>query len=332
VIYLGDVASLAMTARRIFNLTQEVNMWIVWLFGAGAAILAWVVWKSKVQSRKVAGTLLYLYVCSLLLLYAAYGVWAAKSEQSAQRFKALPACAPGSALAVEDLDPDRVIIGAPQLDMRVLGCGFERDDKVALSGSDRQFIMIDASQLLVRITAADIATPRDHVVVVSKGAATSSGILRVGFPPAPRWSFFGWHWLMTEDLRLVLIVLLMGPLGSSISALKSLADYLGGGKPMERPLVYYLIQPPQGFLVAFVVFVVIRAGFIGGEFTGGNSADLKKACAIVLLAGMFSDVAFLKLKDLFGTILSVKNDDRGGRIDGLKAPSRIRTRRTGQRK
>jgi hypothetical protein len=192
--------------------------------------------------------------------------------------------------------------------------------------------MIDASQLLVHITAADIPAPRDQLVVVSKGAATSSGILRVEFPPAPRWSFFGWHWLMTEDLRLVLIVLLMGPLGSSISALKSLADYLGGGKPMERPLVYYLIQPPQGVLVAFVVFVVIRAGFIGGEFTGGNSADLKKACAIVLLAAMFSDVAFLKLKDLFGTILSVKNDDRGGRIDGLKAPSRIRTRRTGQRK
>ena len=291
-------------------------MWIVWPIGAGVAMLAvWFVWKAapkssdtgRMQFRTAAPALLYLYLCSLLLLYAVYGVWAAAPPQA----QPPPACAPGSALAVKDLDPDRLAIGASPLNIRVLGCGFESDDRLAFSGSDRHFTFIDASQLVVGITTADLATPGNLSVVVTKGTATSAGILRVAAVSLPTWCFFGCHWQITDELRLLLMVLLTGALASSVYALKSFADYLGSGKLRESWFTFYLIQPVEGAGIAFFFYVVLRGGFFAGSSIDLKTVNIFGVCAIAALAGMFSDTAFLKLKELFDTMFKPKDDRRG---------------------
>ena len=302
---------------------------MVWLLAAAAAILAiWIVRKTapklsvagRMQFWKAALALLYLYLCSALLLYAVYGVWASAPPQAAQPAKPLPACAPGSALAVKDLDPDRLAVGATLLNIRVLGCGFESDDKLSFNGSDRQFTFIDASQLVVGIAAADIATPGNLTVAVSKSAATSAGVLRVDPSPAPAWCFFGWHWQITDELRFLLMVLLTGALGSSVFALKSFADYLGNEKLSESWFTFYLIQPIEGAGIAFVFYVVVRGGFFSGASTDLKTVNMFGVCAIAALAGMFSDTAFQKLNEVFDTMFKANaTDARSGKIDGPKA-------------
>ena len=304
-------------------------MWIVWLLGVGGAILAvWIVWKTaprlsaagRMQFWKAALALLYLYLCSLLLLYAVYGVWAAVPPQGGLQSKPRPTCTAGSALAVTDLDPDRLAVGASLLNIRVLGCGFESDDKLAFNGSDRQPTFIDASQLVVGITGADIATPGNLTVVVSKSAATSAGILRVEPAPPPTWWFFGWHWQITDELRFLLMVLLAGALGSSVFALKSFADYLGNEKLSESWFTFYLIQPVEGAGIAFVFYVVVRGGFFSGTSTDLKTVNMFGVCAIAALAGMFSDTAFQKLNEVFDTMFKANvTDARSGKIDGPKA-------------
>jgi len=327
--YLGVFAALAVIARGVFNLKREAHVWIVWLLGAGAAILAiWIVWKTaprlstagRMQFWKAALALLYLYLCTALLLYAVYGVWASAPPQAAQPPKQLPTCAPSSALAVKDFDPDLLAVGATLLNIRVLGCGFESDDKLAFNGSDRQFTFIDASQLVVGIAAADLAAPGSLTVVVTKSAATSAGLLRVAPSPEPVWWFFGWHWQFTDELRFLVMVLLTGALGSSVFALKSFADYLGNEKLSESWFTFYLIQPIEGAGIAFVFYVVVRGGFFSGTSTDLKTVNMFGVCAIAALAGMFSDTAFQKLNEVFVTMFrSNVTDARTGKIDGPKA-------------
>ena len=258
---LGAVAAIAVIAWALINLVREAHMWIVWLLGAGILILAiWIVRKTapklsaagRMQFWKAAVALLYLYLSTALLLYAVYGVWASAPTQAVQPAKPLPTCAPGSPLAVKDLDPDHLGVGASVINIRVLGCGFENDDTLAFNGASRQFTFVGASQLVVGITAADLANPGNLTVVVTKGAATSAGLLRVDPSPPLTWCFFGCRWQITDELRLLLLVLLTGALGSSVFALKSLADYLGDQKLTESWFTYYLIQPAEGAGIAFV--------------------------------------------------------------------------------
>jgi len=320
--YLGVVAGLAVIARGLFSLARGKDMWIAWLLGAGVAILAvWIVWRTApklsavgpMQFWKATLVLVYLYLCCLLLLYAVYGVWATVPPSATQQAKSPPTCDPGSALAVKDLDPKRLAVGASLLNVRVLGCGFEADDKLAFNGSDRPFTFVDASQLVVGITAADLATSGNLTVVVTKGTATSAGIIYVDVAPSPTWWFFGWHWQITEELRFLLMVLLTGALGSSIFALKSFADYLGDEKLLESWFTFYLIQPVEGAGIAFVFYVVVRGGFFAGTSTDLKTVNMFGVCAIAALTGMFSDTAFQKLNELFDSMFKSK-DDRGGKI------------------
>jgi len=214
---------------------------------------------------------------------------------------------------VKDFDPDPLTVGASLLNIRVLGCGFESDDKLAFNGSGRAFTFIDASQLVVAIAAADIAAPGNLTIVVSKDASTSGGILRVDPSPALSWCFFGCHWRITDELRLLTLVLLTGALGSSVFALKSLADYLGDQKLLESWFAYYLIQPAEGAGIAFVFYIVVRGGFFSGSSTDLKTVNTFGVCAIAALAGMFSDTAFMKLNEVFTTMFNAK-DDRTGKI------------------
>jgi len=74
-------------------------MWIGGLLAAGVAILAiWIVRKTapklsaagRMQFWKAALALLYLYLCTTVLLYAVYSVWAAAPPQAVQPAKPLP--------------------------------------------------------------------------------------------------------------------------------------------------------------------------------------------------------------------------------------------------
>jgi hypothetical protein len=114
------------------------------------------------------------------------------------------------------------------------------------------------------------------------------------------------------EAQLLLLVLLTGAFGSAVYALKSLADYRGDGKLYQTWGTYYLIQPLEGAGIAFLLYLVIRGGFLAGTGLDLKTVNLFGICAIAGLAGAFSDTAFLKLREVF-QVLFKPQDNRGGK-------------------
>lgn len=128
------------------------------------------------------------------------------------------------------------------------------------------------------------------------------------------WSVFGIHLAaIDKDAQMLLLVVLMGAFGSSVYALKSLADYKGEGKLMHSWLTFYFVQPVEGAGIAVLLYLVIRGGFLAGTGSDIKNANTFGMCAIAGLAGAFSDTAFAKLREVFDTLFK-PTDTRGGKL------------------
>lgn len=136
-----------------------------------------------------------------------------------------------------------------------------------------------------------------------------------GAPANPLWVKFFWnsldnekwilgtgHWIWAE-VRLVLIVLLSGVLGSLLHSIRSFYEYAGNRRLVTSWAVMYFMLPFYGALMALVVYLVFR----GGLFSPSASVDETSPfgfAAIAALMGMFSHQAAEKLKEVAETLLS----------------------------
>ena len=133
--------------------------------------------------------------------------------------------------------------------------------------------------------------------------------------PMADWYFLWFHvGAINQDVQMFLLAICMGAFGSSVYAMKSIADYKGDGKLTQSWLTFYLVQPPEGAGVAVLLYLALRGGFMAGT-SGGGSTNLFSICAMSALAGAFSDTAFAKLSEVFDALFKPK-DDRGGRLSG----------------
>ena len=132
--------------------------------------------------------------------------------------------------------------------------------------------------------------------------------------PVYDYAWFGVvHQEISGETRLLLLVLFMGAFGSSVYSLKSLGDYRGDNKLMHSWALFYFVQPPEGSGIALLTYLVFRGGFLSGTNTNSESVNIFGICAIAGLAGAFSDTAFMKLNEVFNTLLKPQ-DNRGGKI------------------
>lgn len=127
-------------------------------------------------------------------------------------------------------------------------------------------------------------------------------------PANPLWVQFFWnregrgHWVWAE-VRLFLIVLLAGVLGSLLHSIRSFYEYAGNRRLVASWAVMYFMLPFYGALMALVVYLVFR----GGLFSPSASVDETSPfgfAAIAALMGMFSHQAAEKLKEVAETLLS----------------------------
>jgi hypothetical protein len=258
----------------------------------------------------------YLVTTALLSLYSVYALWAAERPPESV-VPAPPAC--GAAAAVTGVLPKSVAIGFSG-DIVISGCGFVNGTLVAFNGAPHLAVNIDANHMRVPLAPADVIAPVNIIVTLTNPAvppapATAIGTISFTVVPATvSWSLFSFGpWNISLEVQLLLMVLLTGAFGSCTYALKSLADYRGDNKLFATWVLYYWIQPFEGAGIAFLLYLVIRGGFLGG-----TSADIKTAnqfgmCAIAGLAGAFSDTAFLKLREVFQTLFKPQ-DDRSGKL------------------
>jgi hypothetical protein len=118
-----------------------------------------------------------------------------------------------------------------------------------------------------------------------------------------------WGWFTfpdTPDLRLILVVLVMGAIGSYVHVVASFVYFVGREQFSTHWFWWYLLRPFIGMALALVFYLVVRGGFLAAD---GNNLNLYGAAAIAGLVGLSSKQATERLKRLFNTLFGVTDED-----------------------
>jgi hypothetical protein len=115
-------------------------------------------------------------------------------------------------------------------------------------------------------------------------------------------TIFGRKFEIWDEVRLLLIVILAGALGSLVHTVRSVYWYIGNRTLKWSWLAKYILQPFAGSALAVIFYVVIRGGFFSPQTTFENTSPFGFA-ALAALVGLFSEQAVLKLKRVAETVL-----------------------------
>lgn len=130
---------------------------------------------------------------------------------------------------------------------------------------------------------------------------------------------------ITYDQRLLLLVFVLGALGSYVHVVTSFADYVGNRRLVKSWTWWYLLRPFIGAPTAVVFYFAVRAGFMSANSTGGDVNRFGIA-AVAMLVGMFSMKATDKLEEVFDVLFKSPNkrkDQLGETLDVLfKTPDK----------
>jgi hypothetical protein len=279
----------------------------------------------------------YLVVVACLATYLTATLWMAEVKEPPAPATNSLNCTdkPGDPPNITVLDPASVAIGEDHLNVAVYGCNLTPNAKVRFNGIERQTNPADDHELIVSLQASDFAGAATIAVSVETQVPNEksadkktllSNVLNLRVKQASDlkavWMVFGKEHCITLELRLILLVLFTGTLAASISGMKSLVDYIGTKKFDDSWLAFYYAQPLVGSGLAFIFYLVTRAGFLAG-----TNADIKAVnpfgfVAVAALVGMFSDSSFRKLNEIFDTLFKVAaKDTRSGSLTGLAIDS-----------
>ena len=128
---------------------------------------------------------------------------------------------------------------------------------------------------------------------------------------------------MRLDVRLLLVVMMAGGLGSFVHVATSFSDYVGNEKLTSNWLWFYVLRPFIGMMLAVVFYLVIRGGFLGINNTA-DSINPFGIAALAGLVGMFSKQATDKLSEVFDTLFKSSSGD-AKRKDDLQNPIPVLT-------
>lgn len=132
-----------------------------------------------------------------------------------------------------------------------------------------------------------------------------------------------WELQISPLVRILLLVILVGALGSVIGGATSYATYVGNKKFAASWSWWYYLRPLIGATLALVFYLVVRAGFFEAFKDSDLDQHLLRATAIAALTGMFSKLTTDKLEDIFQTILQSDKDKK--RTDKVDENSRPKT-------
>ncbi|MGH2867082.1 MAG: hypothetical protein ACRDNK_05860 [Solirubrobacteraceae bacterium] len=106
---------------------------------------------------------------------------------------------------------------------------------------------------------------------------------------------------VNASTALILLAVNAGALGSMIPAATSLADYVGNRQLYASWIVWYVMRPLVGSLLALLLYFALRGGFLS---SGAQSSALNPygVAALASLSGLCSNQATDKLRDLFEAV------------------------------
>jgi hypothetical protein len=255
--------------------------------------------------KVLAAYLLFVIcICGIFI----YSLWSSKPPSTAYQNQKVDALT---------VIPSEVDLGAPQR-ILILSPSIT-NPKVKINNVDRLPLAFDQNYIIVGLTATDVAAVGPLEVGVSKDGTAAPEYKTISVIPVRfYWKIFGYGpWQIETETQLLLLVLLVGAFASSVYSFKSLGDYRGANQLEQSWTLHYLIQPLAGCGAAFIFYLLIRAGFFPASNTAASGVNLFGMCAIAALAGMFSDMAFMKFREVFQTLFRPQ-DARGGKISGVK--------------
>lgn len=157
-------------------------------------------------------------------------------------------------------------------------------------------------------TSTPTPTPSTARLSGSPTETPPAGSPEVGTPsPVPKATrspiaIFGRHFEIWDEVRLLLIVILAGALGSLVHTVRSVFWYIGNRNLKWSWLAKYVLQPFAGSALAVIFYVVVRGGFFSPQTTFEQTSPFGFA-ALAALVGLFSEQAVLKLKKVAETVL-----------------------------
>jgi hypothetical protein len=116
--------------------------------------------------------------------------------------------------------------------------------------------------------------------------------------PSPQTvNYFGWRPTISADFLLFLVIALAGALGGLIHTIRSASWYVGNRQLRWSWLPFNLMLPVIGALAGTVFYLVLRAGLFSPSSSVSAVSPFGFA-AVAVLAGLFSEQAMEKLKDV----------------------------------
>jgi hypothetical protein len=173
-------------------------------------------------------------------------------------------------------------------------------------------------------TATPSVTPSSDSVMQSPFATFAPVNTPTPAPKATRSpiTIFGRKFEIWDEVRLLLIVILAGALGSLVHTVCSVYWYVGNRALKWSWLAKYILQPFAGSALAVIFYVVVRGGFFSPQTTFENTSPFGFA-ALAALVGLFSEQAVLKLKTVAETVLErpAPGADATQQEEGSSSPS-----------
>ena len=265
----------------------------------------------------------YHIVLALLLAYAIYNVWppqpwpgdtaevkAEKAKAEAEEKKA----APNTDSATQNLNS---AIADANANSRTGNANFPGNVNASRPTNQNSNAVAAGNGANTNAAASPIS---ESTASSGEGTASVYGSER----PPPFW-LFGRKFQPTLEVRLLLLVMLAGAIGSYIHASSSFVDYLGNRTLISSWVWWYLLRPFIGMMLALLFYFVFRGGFItAGVNPGGEGAasyiNPFGIAALGGLVGMFSKIATDKLNEVFLTLFTPKagqgDAKRGDKLSG----------------
>jgi len=119
--------------------------------------------------------------------------------------------------------------------------------------------------------------------------------------------FLGKAYEMNPEVRLLLLVFLVGALGSFVHAATSFVTYVGNRSLTPSWIWWYVLRPFVGMGIAAIFYFVIRGGLV----LLSAAPDIEKLspygiAAFAALSGLFSKQATDKLSDIFDNLFKTQ--------------------------
>ena len=314
-------------------------IWVIIAFVILAAVVIyWVKTTPAVpddgqMSRSARNSIaLYLIVLAVILAYIIVRLFSVHFDDNQAPTKPhTVACAttPLAATAapdIQELFPPFIKTATTLPSIRVLGCNFTAQSKVRFNKTDRVSEFTGEHEILVLLTDADVAATKPiYVDVVNADKVVSAPVvLNVQSPQTVVGDLFICRSVfpITEETRLLLLVILAGALGSYIHALKSLADFIGNRTLTASWAWFYVSRPFLGMALAVIFYAALRGGFLAGSPADVKAVNPFGAFTVAALVGMFTDSATQKLAEIFDTLFKT-SDQRKDKLQKLDITTKV---------